>query len=118
MDEWIRNMADIGSYMHHASIIGQAIARGLRHQVPDALIVVNSAIYKEIVNKLLKVSELQMSCGVAVRNMVLSAKEVNTLFLLAKGSPKEHLGLPWFAGTVAEAGHCTNLVHVQRRHTK
>ena len=25
-------MTDIGSYMHHASIIGQAIARGLRHQ--------------------------------------------------------------------------------------
>lgn len=32
MDEWIKDITDIGSLEHHANIIEQAIARGLRYQ--------------------------------------------------------------------------------------
>ena len=32
VDEWMRDMTDIGSHEHHATIIGQAIARGLLYQ--------------------------------------------------------------------------------------
>ena len=67
----------------------------------------NSVTYKEIVNKLPKVSELEMSCVVTVRNMVppkpdlkivvaltlrnvvLLARGTNKPFLVAMDSPKE-----------------------------
>lgn len=81
---------------------------------------VNNDIYKEILTKLLKVSELKMSTEVTVRNtvlsetdlkitgtltvrnMVLSNTEGNKLFLVSIGSLKEHLGFPWFVDTVTK----------------
>lgn len=78
-------MTIIGSHEYHGNIKGQVIAKGLRYQ--------NACCFNywkfghlqfESLAKPLKVSDLKMTCGFTVRNMVLSTRKVSASFLGAK----------------------------------